>query len=102
MAEIILEKSTMQKVVYNKSERPADDTAFAFYIFLYAPSYSMRQRNVLNDNEWAVWLRWMKNCFRYGTIREQWKQIQSEEWFNPDFVNLVNGGIIGGRIESSA
>src|SRR3569623_1998938 len=101
MAEIIL-KSTMQKVVYKKSERPADDTAFAFIFFYMLHAYSMRQRNVLNDNEWAVWLRCMKNCSRYGTIREQWKQIQSEEWFNPDFVNLVNGGIIGGRIESSA
>jgi hypothetical protein len=92
----------MQKVIYNKPERPADETAFASYIlFICSHAYSMRQRNVLNDNEWAVWLRWMKNCFRYGTIREQWKQIQSEEWFNPDFVNLGNGEIIGGRLESS-
>jgi hypothetical protein len=46
MAEIILEKSTMQKVVYNKSERPADDTASAFYIFLYAPCilYASKKR----------------------------------------------------------
>jgi hypothetical protein len=55
----------MQNVIYNKPERPADETAFASYIlFMCSHAYSMRQRNVLNDNEWAVWLRWMKNCFR--------------------------------------
>ena len=60
----------MQKVIYNKPERPADETAFASYIlFICSHAYSMCQRNVLNDNEWAVWLRWMKDCFRYGTIR---------------------------------
>ena len=38
----------------------------------------MLERKVLNDEEWTAWLHWMKNCFKYGTIGEQWKQIQSE------------------------
>jgi hypothetical protein len=36
----------------------------------------------------------MKNCFKYGTIGEQWEQIQSERWFNPDFENFLNENII--------
>ena len=39
----------------------------------------------------------MKNCFKYGTIGEQWKQIQTERWLNPAFENFVNREIIGGR-----
>ncbi|MFL6319228.1 MAG: hypothetical protein ACJ72Q_02030 [Nitrososphaeraceae archaeon] len=101
MAEIIIEKPSMQKVIY-KLEKPSEELAFAYYIlFISSHAYSMRQKNVLNDEEWTGWLRWIKNCFKYGTIGEQWKQIQSEKWFNPDFVNLVNGEIIGGRLESS-
>jgi len=41
-------------------------------------------------------LLWMKNCFKYGTIGEQWKQIQSEKrWLNPAFENFVNKEIVG-------
>jgi hypothetical protein len=43
----------------------------------------MVQRKVLDDNEWAGWLQWMRNCFRKGTIKETWKQVESDRWFNP-------------------
>jgi hypothetical protein len=35
-------------------------------------------------------LQWMRNCFKYGTLDEQWKLIQSEKWFNPSFGNFIN------------
>jgi hypothetical protein len=83
MAEIIIEKPLMQKVIY-KLEKPSEELAFAYYIlFICSHAYAMRQRKVLNDDEWTGWLQWMRNCFKYGTIGEQWKQIQSERWFNP-------------------
>jgi hypothetical protein len=90
MAEIIIEKPSMQKVIY-KLENPSEELAFAYYIlFICSHVYAMRQRKVLNDNEWTRWIRWMRNCFKYGTIAEQWKQVQSERWFNPDFENFLN------------
>ena len=90
MAEIIVEKPSMQKVIY-KLENPSDELAFAYYIlFICSHAYAMRQRKVLNDHDWTGWLQWMRNCFKYGTIGEQWKQIQSERWFNPDFENFIN------------
>ena len=90
MAEIIIEKPSMQKVIY-KLEKPSEELAFAYYIlFICSHAYAMRQRKVLNDHEWAGWLQWMKNCFKYGTIGEQWKQIQTERWLNPDFENFIN------------
>jgi hypothetical protein len=47
-------------------------------------------------------LHWMKNCFKYGTIGEQWEQIRSERWLNPAFENFINKEIIGGTLESPA
>ncbi|HEY5630594.1 MAG TPA: hypothetical protein VIR31_00560 [Nitrososphaeraceae archaeon] len=101
MAEIIIEKPTMQKVIY-KLEKPSEELAFAYYIlFISSHAYSMRQKNVLNNDEWTGWLHWMKNCFKYGTIGEQWKQIQSEGWLNPSFENFVNREIMGARSQQS-
>ena len=49
MVEIIIEKPTMQKVIY-KLEKPSEELAFAYYIlFISSHAYSMRQKNVLND-----------------------------------------------------
>jgi hypothetical protein len=94
MAEIIIEKPSMQKVIY-KLEKPAEELAFAYYVlFICSHVYAMRQRKVLNDDEWTRWLLWMRNCFKYGTIGEQWEQIKSERWFNPDFENFINKEIM--------
>jgi hypothetical protein len=52
-------------------------------------------RRAINDgDDWTGWLQWMRNCFKYGTIGEQWKLIQSERWLNPDFENFLNKEII--------
>jgi hypothetical protein len=94
MAEIIIEKPSMQKVIY-KLEKPSEELAFAYYIlFICSHAYAMHQRKVLNDDEWTGWLQWMRNCFKYGTIGEQWKQIQSERWLNPAFEEFINKEII--------
>jgi len=94
MVEIIVEKPSLQKVIYNL-EKPSDELAFAYYVlFICSHAYAMRQRKVLNDDEWAGWLQWMRNCFRYGTLGELWKQIQSERWLNTNFQDFINKEII--------
>jgi hypothetical protein len=94
MAEIIIEKPSLQKVMY-KLEKPSEELAFAYYIlFISSHAYAMRQRNVLKDNEWTRWLYWMRNSFEYGTIGEHWKQIESENWFDPSFQVFVNRELI--------
>ena len=90
MAEIIIEKPSMQKVMY-KLENPSEELVFAYYIlFICSHAYSMHQRKVLSEDEWTGWLQWMGNCFKYGTLSEQWKLIHSERWFNPSFENFIN------------
>lgn len=96
MAEIIIEKPSLQKVMY-KLEKPSEELAFAYYIlFISSHVYSMHQRNVLKDDEWTRWLYWMRNCFRYGTLGEYWKQTQSENWFDPSFQAFVSKELIPG------
>jgi hypothetical protein len=41
------------------------------------------KRNILDDNEWAGWVQWMRHIFRRGTIKETWRQIETDKWFNP-------------------
>jgi hypothetical protein len=96
MAEIIIEKPNLQKVMY-KLEKPSEELAFAYYIlFISSHAYAMHQRNVLKDDEWTGWLHWMRNCFKYGTIREHWKQTESENWFDRSFQEFVNKELILG------
>ena len=94
MAEIIIDKPSMQNVIY-KLEKPSEELAFMYYVlFICSHAYAMHQRKVLNDHEWTGWLQWMRNCFRYGTIGEHWKQIRSERWLNPDFEDFLNREIM--------
>jgi len=96
MAEIIIEKPSLQQVMY-KLEKPSEELAFAYYIlFISSHAYAMRQKNVLKDNEWTRWLLRMRNSFEYGIIGEHWKQIESENWFDPSFQVLVNRELIPG------
>jgi hypothetical protein len=89
MAEIIIEK-------------PSEESAFAYYIlFICSHAYAMRQRKVNNDDDWTGWLHWMKNCFKYGTIGEQWKLTQSESWFDPSFQVFVNKELVPGAHKNS-
>jgi hypothetical protein len=63
VAEVLIEKPSMQKVVYNKSEKPAEEIAFVYYILsVCSHAYAMRKGNVLNEEEWTGWLEWMKNA----------------------------------------
>ena len=55
----------------------------------------MHQRKVLSDNEWAGWLRWMKNAFDEGAIRDYWdKGMEPEKWFDPAFQDFIEKEII--------
>ena len=62
--------------------------------------YAMRKRNVLDDTEWVGWSQWMRHIFRRGTIKETWKQIEPDKWFNPDFQSFINKEIVGAKLQT--
>jgi hypothetical protein len=50
----------------------------------------MCQRGVVNDNEWAGWLRWMKTVFERSLKSEIWKTIELEKWSDYAFEEFVD------------
>ena len=99
MAMLAMEDPSIIRVMDNRPSTidypDKKEMAFSFYIlWICAHAYAMRQRRVLDDNEWAGWLQWMRNCFRRGIIGEIWKQIESDKWSNPAFQQFINTEIV--------
>ena len=99
MAMLAMEDPSIIQVIdtrdYVNKNPNKREVAFAFYIlWMCAHAYAMRQRKVLDDNEWSGWLQWMRICFQRGTLDSMWKQIESDRWFNPAFQNFINAEIV--------
>jgi len=61
-----LEGNELSKVL-SKVEEESPELAYAYDIlFTFAHAFHMRQRKVLNDNEWTGWVRWYKSAFKQG------------------------------------
>jgi hypothetical protein len=84
--------------LFQRSNQSVDteELVFAYYIlYMCAHAFHMRQRKVLQDNEWEGWLRWMKSTFELGVLSDYWgKSIDPDRWFDPAFVDFMNNQII--------
>ena len=96
MVEMLVHKPELVSVLQKDESRRSPEEAFAYYVlFMCAHAFHMRQRNVLSNNEWEGWLRWMRTVFEEGTIRNHWeKSIEAEKWFDPAFQNFIDNEII--------
>jgi hypothetical protein len=99
MGMLLMEDPSIGRVIENINKYTNQkEVAFSFYVlWMCAHAYAMHQRKVLDDNEWAGWLQWMRNSFRKGTINEIWKQIEPDGWFNPAFQKFINTEIATGN-----
>ena len=78
--EILIGRPQLTKVL-SKVEEESPELAYAYDIlFTFAHAFHMRQRNVLNDNEWTGWVRWYKSAFNQGELMEIWQR--TIEWKN--------------------
>jgi hypothetical protein len=91
-----IERPQLIKVISKSESDWSPEVAYSFHImYTFAHVFHMRQRNVLNDNEWIGWLRWMKSAFEEGSIREIWESyIEMEKWFDPAFQEFVDRELI--------
>jgi hypothetical protein len=94
LEEHLLERPELAKVINNvRSLSP--ERIYAFDVLnVFSHAYDMHERKVLNDNEWFGWVQWMRTCFRIGTIKEHWKQIQESQWYDPSFDDFINKQVI--------
>ena len=65
-----------------------------FHPMIFYRVHEMRQRNMLDDNEWPGWFTSYKKLFAKGTINEIWQQIETDKWFNSAFQNFNKREII--------
>ena len=73
MHQIVIERPQLINVI-SKANANSPEVAYAHDIlFKFAHVFHMRKRNVLSDNEWTGWLRWMKSAFEQGEIMQIWK-----------------------------
>ena len=94
LEEHLLERPELARVINNvRSLSP--EAVYAFDVLnVFSHAYDMRERKVLNENEWFGWLEWMRNCFRLGTIKEYWKQFQQNRWYDPTFEDFIDKQVI--------
>ena len=94
LEEHLLERPELAKVINNvRSLSP--ERVYAFDVLnVFSHAYDMHERKVLNDNQWFGWVQWMRTCFRIGTIKEHWKQIQESQWYDPSFDDFINKQVI--------
>jgi len=94
LEEHLLERPKLAKVINNvRSLSP--ERVYAFDVLnVFSHAYDMHERKVLNNNEWFGWVQWMRTCFRIGTIKEHWKQIQESQWYDPSVDDFINKQVI--------
>ena len=94
LEEHLLERPELARVINNvRSLSPEDVYAFDV-LNVFSHAYDMRERKVLNDNEWFCWVEWMRNCFRLGTIKEHWNRMQENHWYDATFEDFINKQVI--------
>jgi len=96
ITRMMIDRPELIKVVSKVESDWSSDVAYSYHIlFTFAHVFHMRTRNVLSDNEWTGWLRWMKSAFDQGMIKEIWKsKIEMEKWFDPAFQEFVDKELI--------
>jgi len=100
MAERVMEDPSIQGVLDSDLKISREDSYSFYILWICSHAYAMRKRKVLDDDEWAGWIQWMRHIFRRGTIKETWKHIEPDRWFNPDFQNFINTEIIGAKVQT--
>ena len=96
ITRMMIDRPELIKVVSKVESDWSADVAYSYHIlFSFAHVFHMRQRNVLSDNEWTGWLRWMRSAFDQGMLKDIWKsKIEMEKWFDPAFQEFVDKELI--------
>jgi hypothetical protein len=94
LEEHLLERPELARVI-NNVQSLSPEGVYSFDVLnVFSHAHDMRERKVLNDNEWHGWVEWMRTCFRLGTIKENWKRIQESKWYDPAFEDFINKEVV--------
>ena len=91
IGDILVDQPDLVATIYKSPTGVGKEVPFAYYVmFFCAHIHHMRDRGILQDNEWTGWLQWMRNAFRYGDIGRAWKEAEMGQWFDPAFRAFVD------------
>jgi len=94
LEEDLLERPDLARII-NNVQSLSPEGVYSFDVLnVFSHAHDMRERKVLNDNEWYSWVEWMRTCFRLGTIKENWKRIQESKWYYPAFEDFINNEVV--------
>src|SRR2546428_5229951 len=94
LEEHLWERPELARVINNVPSLSAEAVYAYDVLNVFSHAYDMHERKVLNENEWFGWVQWMRTCFRLGTIKEHWKQIQQNQRYDPTFDDFINKQVI--------
>jgi len=83
MVERATEDPSILRVIDSEINLSREDVHSFYILRICSHAYAMHKRNILDDNEWTGWVQWMRHIFQRVTIKETWKQIELDKWFNP-------------------
>ena len=87
---IFIEHPELLSVISDGKRPKGPELPFTYYIlFFCAHVYHMRERGLLQDNEWNGWRQWMRNAFHAGTLGTTWRDSNMESWIDPGFREFV-------------
>jgi hypothetical protein len=96
MGEMFIERPQLVSTIYTSRATLGPEVPFAYYVMAFcAHIFHMRERHILQDNEWAGWLAWMQNAFRHGNVGRYWKDGDMGTWFDPAFRDFVDQQLLG-------
>lgn len=96
LAELAIERPELEEVLDRESANAGSREPTAMYVlYLFAYAFHAHKRKLLVDNEWIGFVRIMRAAFKKGTIREHWKTIEPENWFDPEFQHFIDSEIVG-------
>lgn len=73
-------------------EEPYDkERALADYLVTFLGSiYDMRNEGLLYDHDWNAWQSYIESLFRSARLRNHWKTMDSNGWYNKGFSSMIN------------
>lgn len=90
IGEVLIERPELVQTLYKSNEAIGMEVPFSYYVMSFCGHiFHMRQRGILKDNEWAGWLEWMRNAFRWGDLGRAWRETEMGAWYDPEFRAFV-------------
>ena len=66
MVERATEDPSIRRVIDSEINISREDAHSFYILWICSHAYTMHKRNILDDNEWAGWVQWMRHIFRRG------------------------------------